>query len=49
MSHVALIDKKTSSILKVVETNRVQFTIDSLMRNRDPRLFVARELKEGEK
>lgn len=44
MSTVALIDRKTSEIIQLVETNRVQWSIDQLMRNRDPRLFIAREI-----
>lgn len=44
MSTVALIDRKMNEIVKTVETNRVQWTIDQLMRNRDPRLFAAREI-----
>lgn len=49
MSTVALIDRKMSEIIKVVETDRVQWTIDQLMRNRDPRLFVAREINLDKK
>lgn len=49
MSTVALIDRKMSEIIQVVETDRVQWTIDQLMRNRDPRMFVAREIKPNEK
>jgi hypothetical protein len=44
MSTVALIDRKTSEIIQLVETTRVQWSIDQLMRNRDPRYFVAREV-----
>lgn len=43
MAKVVLIDRTTSEVLKEVETTRTQWTIDQLMRNRDPRLFVARE------
>lgn len=43
MATVVLIDRATGDILKQVETTRPQWTIDQLMRNRDPRLFVARE------
>lgn len=49
MSTVALIDKKMNEVIKLVETDRVQFTIDSLMRNRNPKYFVAREVTIGEK
>lgn len=45
MSTVVLIDRKMNEIVKSVETDRVQFTIDQLMRNRDPRNFVAREIR----
>lgn len=44
MSTVALIDRKTSEIIQLVETTRVQWSIDQLMRNRDPRYFIAREI-----
>lgn len=44
MSTVVLIDRKTKNIVKSVETDRVQYTIDALMRNRDPQLFIAKEL-----
>jgi hypothetical protein len=47
MSTVALIDRKMNEVVKTVETERVQWTIDQLMRNRDPRLFVARELTKN--
>jgi len=47
MSTVALIDRKMNEVVKTVETDRVQWTIDQLMRNRDPRLFVARELTKN--
>lgn len=46
MSTVVLIDRKTSEVIKSVASTRVQWTIDQLMRNRDPRLFVARESAE---
>lgn len=49
MSTVALVDRKMNEIIKLVETDRVQWTIDQLMRNRDPRLFVAREVKVSDK
>lgn len=44
MSTVALISRKTGDVLREVETNRVQWTIDQLMRNRDPREYIAREI-----
>ena len=44
MSTVALIDRKTSEIIQLVETTRVQWSIDQLMRNRDPHHFIAREI-----
>ena len=43
MTKVVLIDRKSRDVVKEVETNRAQWTIDQLMRNRDPRLFIARE------
>lgn len=43
MSTVVLIDKKTKEIMQTVETTRVQWTIDQLMRNRDPQKFIARK------
>jgi hypothetical protein len=43
MATVVLIDKKSGDIVKEVETDRVQFTIDQLMRNRDPKIFIARK------
>lgn len=43
MTKVLLIDRKTSDVIKEVETERPQWTIDQLMRNRDPCLFVTRE------
>ena len=49
MSTVALIDRKMNEIIQTVETKNVQFTIDSLMRNRDPRQFVAREITINDK
>jgi len=45
VAYVALIDRKSGDIVNAVETDRIQFTIDALMRNRDPKKFVARELK----
>jgi len=48
MSTVALMDRKMNKIIKIVETERVQFTVDQLMRNRDPRYFVAREIRLGD-
>jgi len=36
MSTVALMDRKMNKIIKIVETERVQFTVDQLMRNRAP-------------
>jgi len=45
MSTVALIDKRMNEIIQTVETKNVQYSIDQLMRNRDPRLFVAREIQ----
>lgn len=45
MANVALIDRKTSEFLKVIETENVQWTIDQLMRNRDPKEVVAREVR----
>jgi hypothetical protein len=47
MSTVVLIDTKMNSTVQSVETNRVQYTIDQLMRNRDPRNFIAKELKNS--
>jgi len=44
MSTVALINIKTNEFLVIVETERVQFTIEQLMRNRDPQRFIAREI-----
>ena len=49
MSTVALIERKTSEIIQTVKTDRVQWSIDQLMRNRDPRLFIAREVTDLEK
>jgi len=46
MSTVALIDRKMNEIIKTVDTDRVQWTIDQLMRNRDPKQFAAREITE---
>lgn len=46
MSTVVLVDRRMNNILRFVETKNVQFTIDSLMRNRDPRKFIARELTD---
>lgn len=43
MSTVVLIDRKTGTIIQTVITNQVELVIDSLMRNRDPRNFVATE------
>jgi hypothetical protein len=43
MSTVVLIDRKMNEVIKWVETKNIQYTIDSLMRNRDPRQFIARE------
>jgi hypothetical protein len=43
MKTVVLIHRKSGDIIKEVETDRVQWTIDHLMRNRDLRNFVARE------
>lgn len=48
MSTVALIDKKMNEIIQIVETENVQYTIDQLMRNRDPREVIAREIKIGD-
>lgn len=49
MKTVILVHRKSGDILQEVETNRVQWTIDQLMRNRDTREFVAREKTNGEK
>jgi len=43
MAKVSLIDRRMNEVVQTVETNRVEFTIDQLMRNRDPRFFLARE------
>ena len=43
MTKVVLIDRKSGDVVKEVETERTQWTIDQLMRNRDPRKFIARE------
>lgn len=47
MSTVVLIDKKMHEVVKQVKTDRVQFTIDQLMRDRDPYKFIAREAKDN--
>jgi len=46
MATVALIDKKMKKIIKVVKTDRPQFTIDQLMRDRNPKNVVAREIND---
>lgn len=48
MAVVALIDRKMNQVVRTVNTDRVEFTIDQLMRNRDPRYFVARELHDND-
>lgn len=47
MSTVALIDIIMNETIKLVETNRVQYTIDQLMRNRDPHKFMAKEVNNS--
>jgi len=43
MTKVILVHRKSGEIIKEVHSNRVQWSIDQLMRNRDPREYVARE------
>jgi hypothetical protein len=47
MSTVALIDTTMKQTIQLVETNRVQYTIDQLMRNRDPHKFMAKEVNDS--
>jgi len=47
MTKVALIDKRMGETIQVVETHNAQWTIDQLMRNRDPRLFIAKVVNES--
>lgn len=46
MSTVALIDRKMNEIIKTVETDRPQWPMDQLMRNRDPREYAVRVISE---
>ena len=45
MSTVALIDTKMKTTVQTVQTNRVQYTIDQLMRNRNPYNFIAKQIE----
>lgn len=48
MANVVLIDRQTGDVIQTVKTDRVQWTIDQLMRNRDPRLFIAKKIVDND-